>query len=455
MKEARTKKRRQIGWSQLVAIGFLLLIGVGTLLLSLPISSANGSFTSPLDAGFTAVSASCVTGLITLDTATHWNTFGHVVILTMIQIGGIGFMTMAVLISFLFKRAVTPKERMMVAQSYSLTSFNSITELIKRIIFGTLIIEGVGAAILCIRFIPAFGVGDGIFKSVFHSISAFCNAGFDIIGIGNPEISSMAYYAKDPLINITLTMLIILGGIGFLVWSEVINFARGKQKLSVYSKFVIAITAVLLSLGAILFALFEWNNDATIGSFSISEKIVTSLFQSASWRTAGFATVENAAFNEGSQFLGMVLMFIGGASGSTAGGVKVATVGIVVLAVWCVARGKKNTVVFRRTITENSFLRATSVIVVQLTAIALGAIIINVADNFTMNQILYEVISGVSTVGVSLGITSLLSPISKITIMFLMYFGRVGILTLTFALLNNQSSKDDHIRYPDANMLIG
>lgn len=455
MNDKKTKKRRQIGWSQLVAIGFIVLIGVGTLLLSLPISSANGTFTSPLDAGFTAVSASCVTGLITLDTATHWNTFGHVVIITMIQIGGIGFMTMAVLISFLFKRAVTPKERMMVAQSYNLNTFNSINELVKRIIIGTLIIEGVGAAILSVRFIPDFGVADGIFKSIFHSISAFCNAGFDIIGIGNPEISSMAYYAKDPLVNVTITMLIILGGIGFLVWSEIVNAVRGKQKLSAYSKFVIVITATLLTVGALLFAFIEWNNSATIGNFSASEKIITSLFQSASWRTAGFATVDNAAFNEGSQFLGMVLMFIGGASGSTAGGVKVATVGIVILAVWCVARGKKNTVVFRRTITENSFLRATSVIVVQLAAIALGTIIINIADSFSMNQILYEVISGVSTVGVSLGITSLLSPISKITIMFLMYFGRVGILTLTYALLNNQSSKDDHIRYPDANMLIG
>lgn len=444
----------KIGWAQLIALGFVTLILVGTLLLCLPISSRTGKFTSPIDAAFTAVSASCVTGLITLDTATHWNTFGQIVILVMIQIGGIGFMTTAVLLSLIFKRSITPRERMLVAMSYNLNSYESISVLIKRVTIGTLCIEGIGASILAIRFIPDFGLAEGVYKSIFHSVSAFCNAGFDIIGT-EPNIPSISYYATHPLVNLTLAFLIIFGGIGFLVWSDVINFATKKRRLSVYSRFVIIVTLILLVSGTILTAIMEWNNPATIGGFSVPEKILASFFQSVTWRTAGFATLENYALNESTQYLGMVLMFIGGASGSTAGGVKVATFGIVMFAVWCVAIGRKKTVIFGRTVSDNSFVRATAVIVVQIIAAACGVILLNVFDSFAMKDILYEVVSAVSTVGLTLGITSSLSAASKVVIMMLMYFGRVGILTVTYAVLRSQSAKDGHISYPDANMLIG
>lgn len=444
----------KIGWAQLIALGFAALILVGALLLCLPISSRTGEFTSPVDAAFTAVSASCVTGLITVDTATHWNAFGQVVILIMIQIGGLGFMTTAVLLSLLFKRAMTPKDRMLVAMSYNLNSYDSISVLIKRIVIGTLSIEGVGAALLAIRFIPDFGVAEGIYKSIFHSISAFCNAGFDIIGT-EPDITSISHYATDPLVNLTLASLIILGGIGFLVWSDVINFASKRRRLSVYSRFVITVTLILLVLGTALTAIMEWNNPATIGSFSAPQKILASFFQATTWRTAGFAMVENGLLHESTQYLGMVLMFIGGASGSTAGGVKVATFGIVIFAVWCVAIGKKKTVLFGRSVSDNAFVRATAVIVVQLIAAACGVILLNVFNDFSMKEILYDVISAVSTVGLTLGITFDLSAASKVVIMLLMYFGRVGILTVTYAVLKSQSSKEEHISYPDANMLIG
>lgn len=444
----------KIGWAQLIALGFAALILVGALLLCLPISSRTGKFTPPIDAAFTAVSASCVTGLITVDTATHWNTFGQIVILIMIQIGGLGFMTTAVLLSLLFKRAMTPKDRMLVAMSYNLNSYDSISVLIKRIVIGTLSIEGVGAALLAIRFIPDFGVAEGIYKSIFHSISAFCNAGFDIIGT-EPDITSISHYANDPLVNLTLASLIILGGIGFLVWSDVINFASKRRRLSVYSRFVITVTLILLVLGTALTAIMEWNNPATIGSFSVPQKILASFFQATTWRTAGFAMVENGLLNESTQYLGMVLMFIGGASGSTAGGVKVATFGIVIFAVCCVAIGKKKTVLFGRTVSDNSFVRATAVIVFQIIAVVCGVIFINLFNDFSMKEILYEVISAVSTVGLTLGITFDLSAASKVVIMLLMYFGRVGILTVTYAVLRSQASKDEHISYPDANMLIG
>ena len=443
-----------MGWAQLIALGFALLILVGTIILCLPISSSNGRFTSPIDAAFTAVSASCVTGLITLDTATHWNTFGQIVILVMIQIGGIGFMTTAVLLSLIFKKAMTPKDRMLVANSYNLNSYDSISELVKRIIVGTLSIEGAGAALLAIRFIPDFGVAEGIYKSIFHSVSAFCNAGFDIIGT-EPDITSLSHYATDPLVNITLALLIILGGIGFLVWSDIINFASRRRKLSVYSRFVIIVTLLLLVSSTLLTAIMEWNNPATIGEFSPLQKILSSFFLATSWRTAGFSMVENGLLNESTQYLGMLLMFIGGASGSTAGGVKVATFGIVIFAVWCVAVGKKKTVMFGRTVSDNAFVRATAVIVVQIIAALLGVILLNVFNDFSMTDILYEVISAVSTVGLTLGITPALSALSKLVIMLLMYFGRVGILTVTYAVMKSQSSKEEHISYPDANMLIG
>ena len=443
-----------MGWAQLIALGFALLILVGTIILCLPISSSSGRFTSPIDAAFTAVSASCVTGLITLDTATHWNTFGQIVILVMIQIGGIGFMTTAVLLSLIFKKAMTPKDRMLVANSYNLNSYDSISELVKRIIVGTLSIEGAGAALLAIRFIPDFGVAEGIYKSIFHSVSAFCNAGFDIIGT-EPDITSLSHYATDPLVNITLALLIILGGIGFLVWSDIINFASRKRKLSVYSRFVIIVTLLLLVSSTLLTAIMEWNNPATIGEFSPPQKIISSFFLATSWRTAGFSMVENGLLNESTQYLGMLLMFIGGASGSTAGGVKVATFGIVIFAVWCVAVGKKKTVMFGRTVSDNAFVRATAVIVVQIIAALLGVILLNVFNDFSMTDILYEVISAVSTVGLTLGITPALSALSKLVIMLLMYFGRVGILTVTYAVMKSQSSKEEHISYPDANMLIG
>lgn len=443
-----------MGWAQLIALGFALLILVGTIILCLPISSSSGRFTSPIDAAFTAVSASCVTGLITLDTATHWNTFGQIVILVMIQIGGIGFMTTAVLLSLIFKKAMTPKDRMLVANSYNLNSYDSISELVKRIIVGTLSIEGAGAALLAIRFIPDFGVAEGIYKSIFHSVSAFCNAGFDIIGT-EPDITSLSHYATDPLVNITLALLIILGGIGFLVWSDIINFASRRRKLSVYSRFVIIVTLLLLVSSTLLTAIMEWNNPATIGKFSPPQKILSSFFLATSWRTAGFSMVENGLLNESTQYLGMLLMFIGGASGSTAGGVKVATFGIVIFAVWCVAVGKKKTVMFGRTVSDNAFVRATAVIVVQIIAALLGVILLNVFNDFSMTDILYEVISAVSTVGLTLGITPALSALSKLVIMLLMYFGRVGILTVTYAVMKSQSSKEEHISYPDANMLIG
>lgn len=452
--QSTKERRKKLSSTAVFSIGFLLLILVGTILLTMPFSSANGTFTNPLDAAFTAVSASCVTGLITLDTATAWSTFGHVVIITLIQIGGLGFMTIAMLLSLIIRRNITPHERRLVAMSYNLDDFDSILPLVKRIIIGTLIIELVGAMLLATRFVPDYGWQLGIRKSIFHSISAFCNAGFDTLGVGNSAISGMSHYATDPVVNLTLSLLIIVGGIGFLVWSELYNFVVHRKRLSAYTKLVLIITAILLAVGTVLFAILEWNH--ALGEFDgFLTKIMASFFQSVTWRTAGFATIPNGNFTEASLLLGCLLMFVGGASGSTAGGVKVGTVGILFYTVWSVFLGKKNTVMFGRKIPDHSFVRATSVIVVQLTAVLLGTMILSASTPFHLLDVLYEVVSGVSTVGVSTGITPMLNALPKITLMILMYFGRVGVLTVSYAVLNNLLGDQSSVEYPEAKMLIG
>ena len=445
-------KRRTTG---IIAIGFLLIILTGTILLMLPISSRDRTFTSPLDAGFTAVSATCVTGLVTVDTATHWSMFGQIVILTMIQIGGLGFMSLAVLLSLIIKRAVTPKERMLVAMSYNIDSYDDLNGLLRRIGIGTLCIEGTGALILATRFVPLFGWGNGIYKSIFHSISAFCNAGFDLLGSYSGQFSSVTAFVNDPIVNITIMLLVSVGGIGFVVWNDIVNFIIKRKRLSVYSRFVLIISAILIFGGALIFALLEWNNPKTLGSLPTGSKIMAAFFQSVTLRTAGFNSISQADMTQSSQLLSILLMFIGGASGSTAGGVKVATVGVLIYTVWCAALGKKDAVLFRRTVSTDSFIRAVTVVMVQLFIVIVGVVSISALSGNGIMAVAYEVASASGTVGITLGITSTLDVASKIILMAIMYLGRVGILTVTYAVMLNLRESRSVISYPEANMLIG
>ena len=264
----------------------------------------------------------------------------------------------------------------------------------------------------------------------------------------------MAHYVKDPIVNLTLSLLIIIGGIGFLVWNELLGLIRYKKKLSAYAKLVLIVTAVLLAVGTLLFAIMEWNN-ALSEVHGFFPKLMASFFQSVSWRTAGFYTINNGRFAESTLMLGVLLMFVGGASGSTAGGVKVGTVGILFYTVWCVFLGKESTVMFKRKISDHSFVRAASVIVVQITAIMMGVLVLSIGSRFHVLDVLYEVVSAVSTVGISTGITSQLGAISKLTLMILMYFGRVGILTVSYAVLNSRLQDQGAVEYPEAKMLVG
>lgn len=454
MTSAVNKKRRKpLGTATVMALGFLAIIALGTILLTLPISSAEGKLTSPLTALFTAVSATCVTGLVVVETGLYWSLFGKIVIITLIQIGGLGFMTMAVLLSIIIRRRLSPRDRVLVAASYGITDFGGINVLVKRILLGTLCIEGAGALLLSIRFIPEFGFPKGLGYGVFHSISAFCNAGFDILGNGN----SMGAYAKDPLVSITLMLLVLLGGIGFPVWNEFIGHKK-RQKFSVYTKFVLILSAIYVVGGALVVALLEWNNPATLGEMGFGAKVLNSFFQSVTWRTAGFTAVDNSALNEGTKLFGLFWMFSGGASASTAGGVKIATIGVIMLAAYSVAVGKSEINFMRRRIPLEAMMRALSLVVIQLILTVVATIICTVACggmDVEGIDILYEIVSAGATVGLTAGLTPMLPASALVVIIFMMYFGRVGILTVTFSLLGKSGGGSSSISYPDANILIG
>ena len=447
------KSRKPMSTATVMALGFLALIIVGTLLLMLPISSASGEITSPLTALFTAVSAICVTGLVVVESGIYWSVFGKIVIITLIQIGGLGFMTMAVLLSIIVRRRLSPRDRVLVAASYGITDFGGINLLVKRILFGTLFIECAGAFLLAVRFIPDYGFGKGLAYSFFHSVSAFCNAGFDILGNGD----SMGAYAEDPIVCITLMLLVLLGGIGFPVWNEFIGHKK-RGKFSAYTKFVLILSAIYVVGGAAVVALLEWNNPETIGEMGFGAKILNSFFQSVTWRTAGFTAVDNAALNEGTKLFGLFWMFSGGASASTAGGVKIATIGVIMLAAYSVAVGKNEIRFMRRRIPFEVMLRALALVVIQV-ILAVAATLICTVTCGNMDiagiDILYEVVSAGATVGLTAGLTPTLPSAALIVLIFMMYFGRVGILTVTFSLLGKAGNSKSSISYPDANILIG
>ncbi len=447
-----SRRRRTTG---IIAVGFLLIIAAGTILLMLPISSASKEFTNPLDAAFTAVSATCVTGLVVVDTGTYWSVFGQTVILLMIQIGGLGFMTIAVLLSLMIKRAITPRERMLLAMSYNIDRYDKIGELFRRICFGTLIIELSGAVLLSTRFIPAFGFWEGAYKSIFHSVSAFCNAGFDVLGKPGSEFKSIEEFSGDVTLNLTLMLLIVIGGIGFIVWNDIANMFVRKKRISVYSRLVLIVTVILIVGGSLLFAALEWKNPDTIGNMPVGRKIMTSAFQSITLRSAGYASVNQGELTQSSQFISILFMFIGGASGSTAGGVKVGTVGILVYTVFAVSLGNKDVVLFKRHISDEIVKRAVAVVGLQIMLILSGTIAVAASTDYGVLSSLFEAAAASTTVGLTLGITPGLNLLSKIIIMLLMYLGRVGTLTVTYAVMLNLRGSGSTIKYPTANILIG
>jgi trk system potassium uptake protein TrkH len=434
---------------QILVIGFAIVIFTGAFLLKLPIAAQNGLATPFIDCLFTATSAVCVTGLVTLDTGTHWTYFGKTVIILLIQIGGLGFMTFATLISLVIGKRITLRERLVMQEAMNSFSIHGIVKLAELVLIFTFSVEAIGALIMSITFIPEFGLLKGIYYSIFHSISAFCNAGFDLIG----NFRSLTPYAENPIIVLTIAFLIIFGGLGFSVWYEIYNYKKTK-KLSLHSKVVLTATAVLVVGGTILMFLFELNNSSTIKNMSINGKVLSSFFAAVTPRTAGYNSISTADMTGAGRFLTVILMFIGGSPGSTAGGIKTATMGLLVMTVISVIRGREDTEMFERRIGKDLIYRAMAITMISLMLVLIVTMILAITEvGESLEYIIYEATSAFATVGLTLGLTTKLSFIGKVVIAFTMYCGRVGPLTIALALA--KKSSNNSIRYPEDRILVG
>lgn len=447
-------KRRMSVWRYL-ALGYLLLILFGSFLLVLPFAKQSGewgTFADYVDGLFVATSATCVTGLTPVVTAEHWTTFGHVVIICLIQIGGLGFTT---LVSILFM-AIGGKsfglyERTAMVQSVGESKLTGVKKLVKRILLGTLIFETAGALLLMIRFIPDYGAV-GIWYGVFHSISAFCNAGFDIIG---PV--SLVDYARDPLVSLVICFLIIIGGLGFCVWGNITDCKGNPRKFSFYTRIALIGTAVLLTVGTSLFMVFEWNNVSYAG-FNFGDKLLCSFFNATTARTAGYFTTDPATLSNSGTLLMIILMFIGACSGSTGGGVKVSTFTVILVGMFSVMRGKKDITIGKRRIDQSTLSQALAVFVAYLCLTITATLLINAIEPdavASFSAVMFETVSAIGTVGLTQALTAKISIVSEFILIVLMYLGRVGILTFAFALKRRKKGETAAVRRPVDTVFIG
>ena len=444
-------RKIKLSYTQIIILGTLALIILGAFLLSLPASSRDGNYTPFIDSLLTASSALCVTGLIVYDTYTHWSLFGQIIILTLIQTGGLGFMTVITLISMFLKRRIGLKERRLIMESVNTYNIGGVVRLARKIIRRTFIIEGAGIVILTIRFYPEMGFWEGFYNGVFHSVSAFCNAGFDLMGKYG-QFSSLTRYVGDFTVNITFGSLIIIGGLGFLVWDDIIENKVNFKKYSLHSKIVIITTTILILGGAVFFYIFETNY--SMAGLKTYERIAASFFQSVTPRTAGFNTIDQMKLSESGSLLTILLMIIGGSPGSTAGGIKTTTMVILIVGTIASVKSSNDLTILKKRLEENSLRKASSITVLYITTAFLSALILCTLENFSLKQILFEVFSALGTVGLTMNVTPNLSNwISKLIISFLIYSGKVGVLSLV-ASLSEQKVKVQLSR-PVAKILIG
>ncbi len=458
--------------AQILVFGFLVVILIGTFLLMLPISSASGEFTKLEDALFTATSAVCVTGLSVYTTATYWSLFGKIIIICCIQIGGLGFMSLVSMIFVLLGKKISLKNRMIMQEALNMNTTAGVVRFTRMVVRGTLVVELVGALFLCIQFIPEFGVVKGIWYSIFHSVSAFCNAGFDLIGD-----SGFMPYVGNTTINMVVIILVILSGLGFSVWVDIVKgilykFKVGSRdekgpkytwknvwnRFSLHTKLVIVITFILIIIGFLGIFIFEYTNPSTLGKLTLKEKIYAAMFQSVSPRTAGFATIPLGEMTNTSKVLSMILMFIGGSPAGTAGGIKTVTVGVLALCVYSTVKGYDSIVAFKRRIPFDVVSRALTIIMIGFFAVVVGVGMLSFTEDFTFMEILFEVISAFATVGTTLGITPMLSTVGKVIIIILMFIGRLGPITITVALMVKKGDNDgqkNKIQYPEEKVMVG
>ena len=445
-------RRKSVSPTRIIAVTFAAIILLGAVLLSLPVASRSGKSCGFVPALFTSTSATCVTGLTLFDTWSQWSGFGQTVLIVLIEIGGLGFMSAASVVIFLLRQKVGLRQRMLMAQSLNVDDMQSVVKLQKWVIFGSLSIQAVGALILFLRFLPDYGVAVAAKWGVFHAISAFCNAGFDLFGSIAPG-QSVAPFNGDWVVCLTLMALIILGGLGFLVWEEMVRVKRFK-KFSVYTKLVLLTSLGLILCGTVVILALEWNNPQTLGNMPADEKILNGLFQSVTLRTAGFASFDQGALTEGSKAVSIVMMLIGGSSGSTAGGLKTVTFVVIMLFLATRLRGRSTVTVFKRSIASSKMLDAMTLIISVVSLAMVGAIVICATSGVSLADALFECASALGTVGMTTGVTSQLILPTQLMIILFMYFGRVGILTLSLGFLMG-SRTESRYQYAHTNILIG
>lgn len=443
--------KKNISTSKLLAFGFLTIILTGGILLCLPVSSSSHTYTPILDCIFTSTSAVCVTGLVILDTGTHWSAFGQVVIICLIQIGGIGFMSFATFVLLIARRRISMQNRIVLKDSYNLSHAGGIVRIAKHVLIFTFATELIGALLSMITFIPRYGVGKGIGVSIFHSIAAFCNSGFDVMG----NFNSLTEYASHPYILIVTAMLVIIGGLGFFVMEDIFTCGSKLKTLTFHTKLVLSTTLILIIFGAAAIFIFEYNNPNTLGSLSMRDKIVESFFNSVTPRTAGFNSLNMPCLTSISTLVIIFLMFIGGSPGSTAGGIKTTTISVLLITVYSWIKGKENIDVFHRRIGYNTLKKSITITILTILLILLDIFILSLTETGTFKQIVFEVFSAFGTVGLTMNFTPLLSTVGKIVIITAMYIGRLGPLTIALAISKQTFSSEGKYQYPEGDILLG
>ncbi|MCR1898476.1 TrkH family potassium uptake protein [Irregularibacter muris] len=432
------KKKFNLSYPKLSVLGFFLIIIIGAILLSLPISSRDGEFIPFINALFTSASATCVTGLVVYDTYSHFSVFGQIVILALIQVGGLGFMIIATMFLLALRKKIGIKERGFLKESVNSVHIGGVVRLTKHILIGTFLMEGIGAIILSIKFSYEMGMAAGIYNGVFHSVSAFCNAGFDLMGRYS-KYSSLTRYSNDTLINLVIMFLIVIGGIGFIVWEDIYKHKYKFKKYQLHSKIVLCTTFLLIVCSVIIFYFMEMNN--VLEDVGIKERALSSLFQVITPRTAGFNTVDIASLSEGSKLLTMILMIIGGSSGSTAGGIKTTTFVVSILSVVSLIRQSEDLNIFGRRLERGVLKQSSSIITIYLSVALLAMLFISFNQpELDLRDIVFEVFSAIGTVGMSTGITSSLDIASKMMIIVLMFCGRIGSLAVIMAISNHTNT---------------
>lgn len=446
-----TIDRLKLSPEKVLVLGIGLIMILGGILLNLPIASKSGESVGFINALFTATSATSVTGLVVVNTAEHWTIFGKVVIICLIQIGGLGFMTLTTLIAMILGKKIGLRDRLIIQEGLNQFDLSGVVKLTRYVIRATVTIELIGALLLSARFIPQYGLKTGIAFSLFHSISAFCNAGFDILG------DSLMAYVGDPIVILTLSSLIILGGIGYTVYLDLTKrgFSKSSRRLNFHTKFVLQITAFLLLSGFAFVLLMEYNNPGTLKGLTFGDKLLAGWMQSVTVRTAGFNSIDLGKVHAATAFFMIMLMFIGGSPSSTAGGVKTTTFGTLLVAVVSMIRGNSEVELMERTIPKSLVLRALSVVFVSMALVIAVVMMLTITEDQEFLDIVFEVVSAFSTTGVTRGITSELSSVGKVVLTLTMFGGKVGPLTLAFAIAKKGRKKEGKYKYPEGKPLIG